>query len=169
MSDGSGKYKINKANNVQRGTTIVLHLKDTESQYCSNSNVMKLIKKYSNFLNYPIKLDGQLVNTIKALWTMDPKTITENQYSEFYKFIANTWDSPMLKFHYKADIPLQIKSLFFVGSTVNIIDYNLANRKIGNGENGTWNIFIFPKSINSSKMPKIIARVDEICVWCCGL
>ena len=75
------------------------------------------MSKYSNFVPFPISLNGDQVNTIQAIWAMDKSSLTEEQYTEFYRYIANAWDEPQYQLHFKVDVPLDLKALFFIGST----------------------------------------------------
>lgn len=60
-----------------------------------------VIKKYSNFVGNPILLNNVKVNEIQALWTMDAKDITQDQYDEFYRYISNSYMKPRFTLHYK--------------------------------------------------------------------
>ncbi len=61
-------------------------------------------------------MNGNKLNTVSAIWGEDPKTVSDETYSEFYKYIANAFDEPLDKLHYRADAPLDIKALFFIPS-----------------------------------------------------
>jgi len=113
-SDGLGSYTVSEAEGVSRGTKIVVYLKRSESTFAKKLAIENIVKKYSNFVNFPIKLNGETVNTVKALWTMPVGSITEDQHKEFYQFIARAYDEPRYSFHYLTDSPLQIQSLFYV-------------------------------------------------------
>jgi HSP90 family molecular chaperone len=91
-------------------------LKDDQLEYADEKRVEAVLKKYSNFVNFPIYLNGTRLNTINAIWADDPKTDTDEEYSEFYKYIANAFDEPLERLHYRADAPLDIKALFFIPS-----------------------------------------------------
>src|SRR4051812_21493984 len=86
-SDGSGGYEIESAPDLSRGTRIVVHLKESESEYAGASRVEQIIKHYSNFVPFPIELNGTAVNTVQALWTKNKNEITDDDYTEFYKYI----------------------------------------------------------------------------------
>jgi TNF receptor-associated protein 1 len=113
-SDGSGAYKINRADGVKRGSKIVIFLKEECEDFSQIATVENIIKTYSNFVGYPIHLNGKRVNTIRALWLEDPSKITTKEHTEFYRHISKTFDSPLFKFHYKTDSPLSIRSLFYI-------------------------------------------------------
>jgi len=118
-SAGVGTYDISPiAENTRqnRGATLVIHLKDDQLEYADEKRVEQVLKKYSNFVNFPIFLNGTRLNTVNAIWADDPKSITDDQYSEFYKYIANAFDEPLERVHYRADAPLDIKALFFIPS-----------------------------------------------------
>ncbi|KAL4230152.1 TNF receptor-associated protein 1 [Mactra antiquata] len=113
-SDGTGTYELSEAEGVQRGTKIVVHLKGESHEFCIESYIKDVITKYSNFVGVPIFLNGKKVNIVQALWTLDPKEVTEEMHEEFYRFIANVSDRPRYSLHYKTDAPLNIRSLFYI-------------------------------------------------------
>ena len=116
-SDGTGTYQIVPSEGTQRGSKIVIHLKDSCKEFAKAKHIESVIRKYSNFVSSPIFLNNEPVNTIQALWTMDTSDITEDQYTEFYKYIANAFDDPMLRLNFRTDAPIELKSLFFIGSS----------------------------------------------------
>lgn len=120
-SDGTGEYHIMEladSDNVTqpRGSSIILHLKADQIQYSDKKAVEKIIQTYSNFINFPIFLNGDRVNTMSAIWAEEPSTVQESTYTEFYKYLANAYDEPLDHLHYRADAPLEIKALFYVPS-----------------------------------------------------
>ena len=118
-STGSGSYTISDLSEdirQDRGSSVVIHLKQDQLHYCDEKRVEEVLKKYSNFVNFPIFLNGNRLNTIKAIWAEEPSTISDETYTEFYKYIANAFDEPLDKLHYRADAPLEIKALFFIPS-----------------------------------------------------
>lgn len=116
-SDGSGSYEIQDAEGVDRGTKIVLHLKTDSREFADESRVLTVIKKYSNFVNCPVYINGNKANTIQPLWLMEPKSITSEQHTEFYRFISNSIDKPRFVMHYSTDAPLTIRALLYFPST----------------------------------------------------
>ncbi len=118
-STGVGTYDISTIphdTDQHRGATLIIHLKEDQLHYADEKRVEEVLKKYSNFVNFPIYLNGNRLNTVSAIWGDDPSSISDEQYSEFYKYIANAFDEPLDKLHYRADAPLDIKALFFVPS-----------------------------------------------------
>ncbi|XP_029644161.1 heat shock protein 75 kDa, mitochondrial [Octopus sinensis] len=113
-SDGSGTYDITEAENVQRGTKIIVHLKGDSYDYAREEVIQAIVKKYSNFVGVPIYLNGKRANMIQALWLMDNKDITADMHEEFYRFISGTFDKPRFNFLYKTDAPINIRALFYV-------------------------------------------------------
>lgn len=114
VSDGMGAYSIGPAEGLRRGTKIILELKDDAKEFASAATIREIIKKYSNFVPFPIKLGGDKVNTIQAIWTRNKNAIKEEEYNEFYKFIANAYSEPMYRLHFSSDAPLSINALLFV-------------------------------------------------------
>jgi len=100
----------------QRGSSIVIHLKSDHWDFCDESRIEKILKRYSNFVNFPIILNGNRVNTMEAIWSIDPKEVEYDKYSDFYKYIANAVDEPLDVFHFRAEVPLDVKALFYIPS-----------------------------------------------------
>ncbi|XP_012280070.1 heat shock protein 75 kDa, mitochondrial [Orussus abietinus] len=113
VSDGSGTYEISKAEGVQPGTKIVLHLKPDCREFSDDAAINEIIKKYSNFVGSPIFVNGKRVNVIEPLWMMDPKDVTQQQHEQFYRFIGNCYDVPRFTLHYTTDVPLSIRALLY--------------------------------------------------------
>ncbi|GAB9472496.1 Heat shock protein 75 kda, mitochondrial precursor [Globisporangium polare] len=116
-SDGSGSYEVAAASDVSRGSKIVIHLKESCKDYGTAARVESIIRRYSNFVSFPIVLNGETVNTVQALWTKSENEVTDEEYTEFYKFIANAFDDPAYRIIFKADAPIELKTLFFIGSS----------------------------------------------------
>ncbi|XP_072170714.1 heat shock protein 75 kDa, mitochondrial-like [Diadema setosum] len=116
-SDGSGQYEISEAEGVQKGTKIVIHLKKDCWRFGMESDVKDILLKHSNFVGVPIYLNGKQINTTQALWMQEPRQVTEQSHTEFYQYLTrNTYDTPRYTLHFKADAPLNIRSLFYVPS-----------------------------------------------------
>lgn len=113
-SDGVSSYEIEPAADLPRGTKIVIHLKDEDKEYATPHRVETVIKRYSNFVGFPIELNGTAVNTINAIWTRNKSEVTDAEYEEFYKFIGHDFEAPLYRLHFSADAPLAIRALLFV-------------------------------------------------------
>ncbi|MBD5777987.1 molecular chaperone HtpG [Pelagicoccus sp. NFK12] len=116
-SDGVGSYEIETSDDTQRGARIVIHLGDDYKDYAKADTVKEIIKRYSSFVQFPIKLNDEKVNTVDALWLRSKSEITDEEYTEFYKFQANAFDEPHYRLHFSADAPLDIKALIFTPKT----------------------------------------------------
>jgi molecular chaperone HtpG len=112
-SDGSGSYEIEEADDERRGTRIVISLKEEYKDFAKKDRIEEIIKKYSAFVQFPVKVDGEALNTIGAIWLKNKNDITEEEYKEFYKFQAKAFDDPRFWLHFAADAPLEINALLF--------------------------------------------------------
>ena len=119
-SDGSGSFNIQEADGVNAGTKIVITLKPDNREYADEARIRDVIKKYSNFVGSPIFLNGHQVNQIQPLWLMDPKEVTSDQHNEFYRYVANSFDTPRYLLHYKTDVPLSIRALLYFPEAITI-------------------------------------------------
>jgi molecular chaperone HtpG len=114
VSDGGGTYTISTCEGLHRGTKIILELKDDAHEYGQKFTLERIIKQYSTFIPFPVKVDGKKVNTVEAIWTRSKNEITDEEYTEFYKFIGNAVDEPTYRLHFAVDAPLAINALLFV-------------------------------------------------------
>ncbi|EDO45666.1 predicted protein, partial [Nematostella vectensis] len=117
-SDGSGSYEYAEANGVARGTKLVLHLKEDCKRFAMKTAVEDIVQRYSNFVGFPIYLNGVCINTIQPLWTLEPRDISKEQHDEFYQFLSKGYDKPRYYLHYKTDAPLNIRSIFYFPETL---------------------------------------------------
>jgi TNF receptor-associated protein 1 len=113
-SDGGGTYTIRPCKGLHRGTKVILELKDDAHEYASKFTIERIIKQYSSFVPFPITVEGKKVNTVQAIWARAKNEITEEEYTEFYKYIGNAVDDPLYRFHFSADAPLAINALLYV-------------------------------------------------------
>ncbi len=121
MSDGCGAYEISDADNLDfnRGTRIILKLLPESREFSTDGLVEKTIKKFSQFIAYPIKLNGQVINSLGALWTREKREVTIDEYERFFEQLANTKIPYKYMLHYSTDVPLSIKSVLYIPSTHN--------------------------------------------------
>jgi TNF receptor-associated protein 1 len=115
-SDGKSGYEIEETSGLNRGSKLVLHLKEDCAEYATETRVKHLIETYSNFVGFPILLNGQRVNEVEALWLKNKSEISDEQYKAFYQFACKAWDEPAYRLHFSADAPLAINALVFAPS-----------------------------------------------------
>ncbi|MDW7774204.1 MAG: molecular chaperone HtpG [Desulfobulbaceae bacterium] len=113
-SAGSGSYTIKPCEGLHRGTKIIINLKEDARSYATKFSIERIIQQYSSFVPFPIMVEGKKVNTIQAIWTRSKNEITEEEYTEFYKYIANAVDESFYRLHFSADAPLAINALLYV-------------------------------------------------------
>lgn len=113
-SDGAGTYSISPCPGLHRGTRIIIELKDDAQEYASKFTIERIIRQYSTFIPFPVKVEGKKVNTVQAIWARSKGEISDEEYNEFYKFIGNAVDEPLYRFHFTADAPLAIQALLYV-------------------------------------------------------
>ncbi len=114
VSDGLGEFTIKEAPGLHRGTKIIIELKEDAKDYAKKWKIESIIKQYSSFVSFPIKLEGETVNTVQALWTKNRNEISDEEYNDFFKFIGNAGTEPLYRLHFSADAPLAINALLFV-------------------------------------------------------
>lgn len=129
-SDGASGYDIDETAEAKRGCSIVIHLKEDMGEFCTEGRIKQILEKYSNFVAFPIKLNGEHINKVEALWLKNKKDITAEQYTEFYKFTSHSFDDPRYTMHFSADAPLSIHSLLFT-PTENTEQFGMGQMEAG--------------------------------------
>lgn len=113
-SDGSGSYEIKEVEEaLDRGTKIVIHLKDSYKEFTEKTRLETVINNYSAFIQFPIQVNDEELKTMGALWLKNKKDISDEEYKEFYKFQSKAFDDPQFWLHFNADAPLEINALLF--------------------------------------------------------
>lgn len=113
-SGGEGTFTLEEIERVERGTKITLHLKEDAKEFSEEHRIKHLINKYSNFVDFPININGEQVNTVKALWHKQKSEIGEEELNEFYKFIANDFMPPMGHLLLHLEGVVNFRALLFV-------------------------------------------------------
>ena len=134
-SSGDGTYTIEDGTRESNGTTITLHMKKPEEKteneaakdYLTPWTLREIIKKYSDFVTYPIYLDEknkekkegekeEPVNSMKALWTRPESEVSEDEYKEFYRHVTHDWEDPLERISYKAEGTSEFRALLYIPS-----------------------------------------------------
>ena len=113
-SDGKSGYEIQEEKEQKRGTSILISLTDDHEEFSKEDRVKDILQSYSSFVPFPVLLNGERINTVEAIWMKPKSEITDEDYTEFYKFTAKAFDEPIYRMHFSADAPLMINSLVFV-------------------------------------------------------
>lgn len=114
-SDGVGSFEINTVKGkVSRGTRIEIFLKEDAKEFSEKWGVESVIKKHSNFIPFPIKLDKEQINKVRAIWREPKFQIKQEEYDEFYKFLTYDSEVPFDTLHIAIDAPVQYNSLLFI-------------------------------------------------------
>ena len=115
-SEGGNGYTLEAAPDAGPGTRITLSLKDDAKEFAQAGNLERIVKRYSNFVAFPLELDGKRVNTVQAIWARSKNEVKEEEYKEFYEYLAHDNEAPKYRLHFTADAPIAIQALLFVPS-----------------------------------------------------
>lgn len=115
ISDGLGSYEIKEYDKkIKRGTQIEIHLNDESKDFAEKFRLEQTINKYSRFISFPIKLDGEQLNKTSALWREPKSNIKKEDYTDFYKAFTYDSNEPLEVIHVSVDAPIQFSSLMFI-------------------------------------------------------
>ncbi len=112
-SSGQGTYTIEKIDKAERGTKISFKLKEESKEFAEEYRVEQIVKKYSNFVDFPIYLGDKQLNSITALWQRSKSELNDEEVNEFYKFIANDYQDPLDYLPVSVEGMVTFKALLF--------------------------------------------------------
>ncbi len=113
-SSGDGVFEITKGKGHRRGTKVVVSLKEDAREYSDPDVIRDILKKYSAFVPFPLKLNGEQINTTEAVWLRNRSEITDQEYGGFYRFQTNSFDEPRYRLHFSSEAPIDMNVLLFV-------------------------------------------------------
>jgi molecular chaperone HtpG len=120
-SAGEGTYTIDSAEDVPVGTSVTVHLRpeDTEDalhDYTSSAKIREIVKRYSDFISFPIKMGDETLNSMKALWARPRSEVSDDEYNQFYRHISHDWTDPLEIINMKAEGTFEYEALLFLPS-----------------------------------------------------
>ena len=120
-STGEDKYKIKSVEKINNGTEIHIFLNDDNTEFADIGRVRFLLEKYSQYINFPLyisddKETNERVNEAEALWLKSKRSIKDEEYKEFYKFISFDQDDPLLWIHNKVEGKNEYTNLVYIPS-----------------------------------------------------
>lgn len=116
-SDGEGEFTLGDApedDAIDRGTLIRIFLKEDATEFLEKYRLEDIIRTHSNFISFPILLEGERINTTPALWREPKFSISKEQYADFYKFLTYDAKPPLDTLHLSVDAPVQFNALMFI-------------------------------------------------------
>jgi len=136
-SAGEGDYTLESVEKAQRGTEIVLHMKEAESEFLDGYRIRSIVRKFSDHISLPIVMDKEVtpsmggeegeekkpaeiveetVNSASALWTKARQEISDEAYNEFYKHVGHDYQDPLTHVHSKVEGSNEYTLLLYVPS-----------------------------------------------------
>lgn len=149
-SAGEADFSIETVEKADRGTTIVLHLREDCSEFAEDFRVRSVIKKYSDHIAIPVMMEKmaapgaeddtetdaekpvefEAVNDATALWTKSRSEVNEDEYKEFYKHISHDFQEPLKWSHNKVEGKLEYTSLLYIPAKA---PFDMWNREAARG------------------------------------
>src|SRR5690606_13382068 len=127
-SAAKGEFEVEPATREGRGTDVVLHLREDETEFLDEWRLKGLVRKYSDYVRHPIRLqvtrkgkegepektEFETVNSARALWARPKNEISDEQYEEFYKHVSHDWERPLAWTHFKVEGTQELTGLLFI-------------------------------------------------------
>ena len=140
-SEAKGEFSVADSEKESSGTNVILHMKEDEQSYLDEWTIKSLVRKYSDYVRYPIRLrverqkpvgdappaegeeqqtetvmEWETINSASALWTRPKAEIEDEQYTEFYKHLSHEWEPPLGHTHFKVEGTHELTGLLFIPS-----------------------------------------------------
>lgn len=132
-STADGSYTINETEKEQAGSDVILHLKKDEKKYLDEWEARSIIRKYSDYIEYPIVMDvvrekedpqdkskkiktteEETLNSQKAIWLRDQAEVTAEEYGNFYRHVSHDMGEPAKVIHYRAEGTSEFTALLYI-------------------------------------------------------
>jgi molecular chaperone HtpG len=120
-SAGEGTYTIEEVEEAPQGTAVTVHLRPKDEEdalfdYADEWKIKEIVKKYSDFIAFPIKFGDTTLNSMKALWARPRSEVKDEEYTEFYRHISHDWSDPLEIIQMKAEGTFEYEALLFIPS-----------------------------------------------------
>ncbi len=120
-SAGEGTYTIDDEPDAPVGTTVTLHLRPKDEEdalydYADEWRIKQIVKRYSDFISFPIRKGDETLNSMKALWARPRSEVTDDEYHQFYRHISHDWSDPLEIINMKAEGTFEYEALLFIPS-----------------------------------------------------
>ncbi|GMM82873.1 molecular chaperone HtpG [Pseudoalteromonas sp. MTN2-4] len=134
-SKGEGEFTLAEVEKTSRGTDIILHLREDETEFLEEYRLRSIVTKYSDHISIPVEMykqpveesegpDGEkipaqpgeweAINRATALWTRDKSEVSDEEYKEFYKHVGHDWEEPLTWAHNKVEGKTEYTSLLYI-------------------------------------------------------
>lgn len=119
ISDGGETYSIEKTSKSNRGTDIILHIKDDAEEYLEEYRIRQIIKRHSDYIPFPIYLNEneEQINRQTAIWRQQPHQVKGEEYKDFYNQFTYDFKDPIGHLHLSIDAPIQLFGLLYIPSS----------------------------------------------------
>ena len=126
-SKGKASYSLDESTREEQGTTVLVHLKESEKEYLEEWKIKEIIKKYSDYIEHPIKMSvtrkkedeseetvDETLNSQKAIWLRPAKDVTEEEHKNFFQHLSHFGGDPLMHIQYSAEGTSEFKALLYI-------------------------------------------------------
>jgi molecular chaperone HtpG len=114
VSQGDDTYRIETAEKDDRGTEIHITLKKDAEEFANGWRLKQIVKKHSDFIGFPIYVDGEQANQQTSLWRKRPPEVEAEDYHKFYQQLTLDFEEPLATIHFSSDAPVNMRALLFI-------------------------------------------------------
>lgn len=135
-SEGEGNYSIEPSFKLDRGTEVILHVREDEKEFLEPMRLQHIVRRYSDHIGLPIRMQKEggtewdTLNQARALWTRPKSELTDEDYKNFYQHLSHDFEAPLTWTHQKVEGNLEYTSLLYIPARA---PFDLWDREQGRG------------------------------------
>jgi molecular chaperone HtpG len=130
QSQGKGEFTIEDIDRAERGTEVILHLRDDAEEFLEEFRLHAIVRKYSDFIEHPVQMEStrtegegedaktitemETLNSRQALWLRAADDVTDAEHEEFYRKISHDFRAPARHVHFAAEGTLEYRALLYL-------------------------------------------------------
>jgi len=120
-SDGQGEFTVEPSFKLDRGTEVILHLREEDKEFLEPARLSAIVRRYSDHISLPIKLkndkgETETLNQARAFWTRPKSELKDEDYAQFYEQLTHDYQAPLAWAHHKVEGTIEYTSLLYIPS-----------------------------------------------------
>jgi molecular chaperone HtpG len=113
-SEGGDEFQVEPADKIDRGTEVHIILKPDAEEYANAWRLRQIIKRYSDYVRFPIYVASEQANQRESLWRKPSTEVMPEEYEKFYQQMSMDFEKPLLTVHFSSDAPVNLRALLYI-------------------------------------------------------
>ncbi|MFO7661270.1 MAG: molecular chaperone HtpG [Chloroflexota bacterium] len=114
VSEGGDEFIVEPADKTDRGTEVHITLKNDAEEFANIWRLKQVVKRYSDYVRFPIYVNGEQANQRESLWRKAPSDVKAEEYEKFYQQMSMDFEKPLLTIHFTSDAPVHLRAMLII-------------------------------------------------------